>query len=448
MIALPPGPRGLPFLGIGLAFARDPFGVLLETVRKYGDIAFVRAAGVPVYVLSHPSDIHSVLVEKHRLYIKDRFARNIIPVFGKGLLINEGESWRRQRRLIVPAFHRQHIEKMANTIVEVTERTVAGWHEGTVIPVEQAMMRLSLDVVLSTLFGGDASDLASPLEAALSDMSPFFESVAASVPSLRWLPTPSNRGLRRGVRALNEIVAAVIARGRASQRPSHMIAMLLEARDTDGRGMTDEQLRDEVKSFFLASTDTTALAMTYALHLLGHHPDADHRLAEEVSSTLGGRALALSDLAKLRFTEQVVKEALRLYPPAWIITREPVGDDRIRGYTIPRGATVAMSPYSVHRDPRFFESPESFCPARWTRAFEEQLPPQAFFPFGAGPHRCIGATFAFMELPLMLATLAARVRLSPESGEPLRLRASITARPARSIRMRVRARRASVLMPQ
>jgi cytochrome P450 len=441
MITRPPGPRGLPFLGIGVAFARDPFGVLLDTVRKYGDIAFVRAAGVPVYVLSHPSDIRAVLVEKHRLYIKDRFARNIIPVFGRGLLINEGESWRRQRALVVPAFHRQHIEAMAGTIVDVTARTVAGWRGGAVIAVDQAMMRLSLDVVLSTLFGGDASNLAPRLELALKEMSPFFESIAATVPSLRWLPTASNRGLHRGVRALNQIVDEVIARGRSSSRPSHMIAMLLEARHTDGSRMTEEQLHDEVKSFFLASTDTTALALTYTLHLLGRHPAIDNRLADEVWGTLGERAPALGDLSALHFTEQVIKEALRLYPPAWIITREPVEDDEIRGYRIPRGSTVVMSPYSVHRDSRFFEEPESFRPERWTRTFEEQLPAQSFFPFGAGPHRCIGATFALMELRLILAVIAARFRLTPESSEPLRLRASITARPARPIYMRIQERR-------
>jgi cytochrome P450 len=440
VIALPPGPRGLPFLGIGVAFARDPFGVLLDTVRKYGDIAFVRAAGVPVYLLSHPSDIHAVLIEKHRLYNKDRFARNIIPVFGRGLLINEGDSWRRQRALVVPAFHRQHIEKMAGTVVDATERMLAGWRDGAVIAVDQAMMRLSLDVVLSTLFGGDASSLAPRLEAALSDMSPFFESVAASVPSLRWLPTRSNRSLRRGVRALNQIVDDVIARGRSSSRPSHMISMLLEARDTNGHGMTDEQLHDEVKSFFLASTDTTALALTYAFHLLGNHRAVDDRLANEVFGILGGRPPALSDLAALQFTEQVIKETLRLYPPAWIITREPIEDDEIRGYRIPLGSTVAMSPYSVHRDARFFEEPESFHPERWTRTFEEQLPAQAFFPFGAGPHRCIGATFALMELRLIVATIVGRFRLTAESDEPLQLRASITARPAQRIRMRIQAR--------
>jgi cytochrome P450 len=440
VISLPPGPRGLPFLGIGVAFARDPFGVLMDTVRNYGDIAFVRAAGVPIYVLSHPSDIHSVLVEKHRLYVKDRFARNIVPVFGRGLLINEGESWRRQRALVAPAFHRQHVEGMAGTIVDVTERTVASWRDGSVIQVDQAMMRLSLNVVLSTLFGGESSNLAPRLESALSDMSPFFESVAASVPSLRWLPTASNRGLRRGVQALNQIVDEVIARGRSSSRPSHMITMLLDARDTAGLGMTDPQLRDEVKSFFLASTDTTALALTYAFHLLGRHPVVDDRLAKEISGTLNGRAPALDDLAALRCTEQVVKESLRLYPPAWIITREPIEDDEIRGYCVPRGSTVAMFPYSVHRDPRFFEDPETFRPERWSPTFEQRLPAQAFFPFGAGPHRCIGATFALMELRLILATIAARFRLTPESEEPLQLRASITARPALRVRMRIRAR--------
>jgi cytochrome P450 len=271
-------------------------------------------------------------------------------------------------------------------------------------------------------------------------MSPFFESVAASVPSLRWLPTRSNRSLRRGVRALNQIVDDVIARGRSSSRPSHMISMLLEARDTNGHGMTDEQLHDEVKSFFLASTDTTALALTYAFHLLGNHRAVDDRLANEVFGILGGRPPALSDLAALQFTEQVIKETLRLYPPAWIITREPIEDDEIRGYRIPLGSTVAMSPYSVHRDARFFEEPESFHPERWTRTFEEQLPAQAFFPFGAGPHRCIGATFALMELRLIVATIVGRFRLTAESDEPLQLRASITARPAQRIRMRIQAR--------
>jgi cytochrome P450 len=219
-----------------------------------------------------------------------------------------------------------------------------------------------------------------------------------------------------------------------------MIAMLMDARDAAGRGITDEQLRDEVKSFFLASIDTAALALTYAFDLLGHHPAVDDRFAKEVSGTLDGRAPALSDLAALRCTEQVVKESLRLYPPAWIITREPIEDDEIRGYRIPRGSTVAMFPYSVHRDPRFFEDPETFRPERWSPTFEEQLPAQAFFPFGAGPHRCIGATFAMMELRLILATIAARFRLAPESEEPLRLRASITARPARPVRMRILAR--------
>jgi cytochrome P450 len=257
------------------------------------------------------------------------------------------------------------------------------------------------------------------------------------------VPTPTNLRLRRAVRRLDDIVYRIIRERRASGRlASDLLATLLAARAEDGRAMSDEQLRDEVMTLFLAGHETTAVTLMWTWYLLSASPAAEGRLHEELDAALAGRLPQVGDLARLRYAEAVVYEALRLYPPVVVLGREAIRDCEIGGHAVPRGTTVIVSPWLLHRDPRYFAEPNAFRPERWLDGLAERLPRFAYCPFGAGPRRCIGASFAAMELVLVLATIAQHFRLRLAAGHPVVPRVDLTLRPRDGMLMSVHTRRA------
>ncbi|MGH7856708.1 MAG: cytochrome P450 [Candidatus Binatia bacterium] len=427
----PPGPRGWPLVGSLPAFYRDPLGFNRRIADRYGDVALVRIAGLSYYVLSNPDDIEAVLVTKNRDFRKGRLGAERRLLFGNGLATSDGDFWRRQRRLAQPAFHRERIAAYGESMVAFTEEMSASWRDGEVRDLHADMMRVTLRNVAHTLFGTDASREAAEVAAALEVVMRFLALEEGFFLRLlpRGLPTPGRVRFRRAVARLDRIVFDLIARRRGDASDTgDLLSMLLAARDEDGSQMSDQQLRDETMTLFLAGHETTALALSWTFALLAEHPEIEGRLVEEVSA-LGGRPPRVADLPRLRYAEKVVKESMRLYPPAWILARQALRDVEIGGYRIPAHAFVVMSQWVVHRDPRHFVEPKRFLPERWSEDFERRLPRHAYFPFGGGQRVCIGAPFAMMEAILVLATIAQRFRFSLLPGRRVVPEPSLSLRP-------------------
>lgn len=433
----PPGPKGLPVLGNTLQFGRHTFDFLQQCREEYGDVVYFEVLGRPFYQLNDPEDIHHVLVDNNVNYTKGSFSTKQFGEFlGKGLLLNEGDDWRRQRRLVQPAFDPDRISTYAEMMTDYTERLLDGWEAGTQRNVHTDMTQLTLEVAASTLLDIDIRDESSELRSAFHDITGEFRKRTARPVSLpRWVPTPRNRRYRHALEQVDEIVYDIIAQRRA-EPGNGVVSMLLEASDESEETVDDKQIRDEVVTLLFAGHETTAIALTFTWYLLATHPRQEERLVAELDGVLDGEPPTMSAVPNLEYTRTVLKESLRLYPPVFGVLREPVRDDRIGGYRIPAGATVAMNQIAVHHDPRFFDDPKAFTPERWSDAFEESLPQFAYFPFSGGPRRCIGERFAILEATLVVATIAQQYHLELISARDLTLKPSVTTRPDSPIRVR------------
>jgi cytochrome P450 len=440
---IPSGPRGHFLLGCLPDYARDTLGFMTGVARRYGDAVRFRLGRLPCYMFSHPDQVEEVLRSKSQHFIKDKPLRIAASVFGRGLLTSEGDLWRRQRRLIQPAFLGQQVRGHAPAMVEAAGRMLETWRDGQVRDVHADLMRATLDIVARCLFGADLGERADGVVKAVGVLSDHFLSPLFWSTILRWLPAPSNVRFHRAVRLLDGLVYDLIRRGRAGGIDRGcLLARLLEAQRHEAGRLTDRQLRDEMVTLLLAGHETTALALSYAFYLLATHPEAEARLVAELQEVLGDRTPTAEDVPRLRYAEWVIKEAMRLYPPAWGLGREAVVDCEIGGYRVPKGTQVLTIQWIVHRDPRWYDDPESFRPERWADDLERRLPRGAYFPFGDGPRICIGQQFAMLEAVLVLAAVARSHRLMLVDDEPLELVASITMRPKRGMPMRVERREA------
>ncbi len=436
---LPPGPKGRYLVGNLLDYSRDPLKFLTRCAREHGDVVLLKFPGPPAYLLAHPDHIEQVLVKDNRNFVKDRVTRRQLNILGEGLLTSDGDFWRRQRRLAQPAFHRERINKYAGTMVAYTERMLEGWRNGERKDIHRDMMRLTLAIVAKTLVDADISDEAEDVGDAIGAVMAHFSDQGTSV-FLRMLPdnvpTPSNLRYRRARRELEEFIYGIIeARRRSGWDTGDLLSMLLHATDEDGNRMSDDQLRDEVMTIIMAGHETTAIALSWTWRLLALHPEVERKLHSELDEQLGDSAPAVEDLPYLTYTNAVLKESMRLYPPAWAIGREAVEDCEIGGYHVPAKTQLFISQYVVHRDPRFFENPDAFDPDRWTGGLEKRIPKYAYFPFGGGPRLCIGQSFAKMEAALVLATIARRFRIRLSGERDSIPQPSITLRPKNGIQV-------------
>jgi cytochrome P450 len=439
-----PGPRWYTAAGNTISLLRDALGYSVEIRERYGDVVAVPTRVGTMTMICHPDGVRRVLQENHLNYNKDIPDYRILSqLVGKGLVTNDGASWLQQRRLIQPAFHRDRVSGFAPLMTDATQawldqRAAQGYVDsGRPLDIPHEMGELTLTIVCRSLFGADLPQAHLERVGAALTAANHTLATALFVPGLLSLPTPQRRRLRAARRELHAVVDGLIRERRASsQQRDDVLSLLLEARDAEnGEGMSDEQARDEVLTLLLAGHETTANALAWTFYLLAQHPEMVAALREEYGRTLNGRAPELADLPQLPRTRMAVEEAMRLYPPAWAIGRNALGDDAIGGYRIPKGAYVILTPYVTHRHPSFWERPDDYDPERFADDRAEGRHRYAYFPFGGGPRLCIGNQFAMMEAQLILASILSRVelRLAPDAHvvpEPL-----ITLRPGGALRM-------------
>jgi cytochrome P450 len=431
---------GIPLLGSLWAFRRDAMATFAAG-RALGDLVRFRFFHRQGFLISHPDLVKRVLVDDHRLYGKQtRGYNNLRLVVGNGLLTSEGDFWKRQRRITQPAFHHRTIAGFAETMSAATVRMLKGWGTRGDQPVEMEaeMSRLTLEIVGRCLFSTDLSDASDSVGPALTTvLSMAMDRITQVFQVPMHIPTPFNRKVLAAVAELDRVVLGIIeTRRRSTDRPADLLTMLLEAKDEDtGESMSDHQLRDELMTLVLAGHETTANALVWTFHLLSEHPEVREKLHAELESALDGRAPTLSDLKQLPYTDAVVKESMRLYPPAWMLGRSANEDLELGGFQIPKGSMIFVSIYHMHRDPRFWKAPDSFRPERFLNGESEDVPKHAYLPFSGGPRVCIGNAFAEMEAKLVVATIAQQVKLDTVKGHVVSPEPLITLRPRRGLPM-------------
>lgn len=433
----PPRVRELPVIGSTAALVSDPLTFLDRITAEHGDAACFHVPGQRLYLFNHPDAIEQILVTERDRLIKDRLTRDLSFILGQGLLVSEGAFWRRQRKLAQPGFHRERIAAYADTMVRCASDAADAWGDGETRDIHDAMMHLTLDIVARTLFGV-STDAGHRIGAALEVLMERASGVGSLVP--RTLPTPGNLRARRAIADLDAIVYGMIAERRRAGDDGSLLSMLLGATSDEGGTMDDRQVRDEALTLLLAGHETTALTLGFALHLLARHPDVADRLAREIDAALGDRPATAADLPALPFADAIVREAMRLFPPAWALGREATAPCTIGGFRITPGTQLWVAPWVVHRDARWFPRPLTFLPERWLDGLAKRLPRHAYFPFGGGPRICIGNAFATMEAVLVLVTLVRRWRTALVDERPLPLVAAITLRPRDGIPLRLHRR--------
>lgn len=413
----------------------------MRMARDYGDLPYFRLGPYPVYLINHPDFVREIFVTQQANFIKSRALQRARILLGEGLLTSEGEFHRRQRRLVQPAFHRERLAAYGSVMAEYGVRLRERWKSGSTLDVADEMMRLTLAIVGKTLFSADVETEASEIGQSLTTVLKMFRVLMLPFSEyLEKLPLPSMRRFEKAQARLDSIIYGLIhERRKSGQDTGDLLSMLLLAQDdeTGGAGMTDQQVRDEALTLFLAGHETTANALTWTWYLLSQNPDCERLLHEELDRVLEGRPPGVADLPNLRYTEKVLAEAMRLYPPAWAIGRMSTGPFELGGIKIAARSICIASPYVTHRDPRWFPDPERFDPERWTQEARDARPKFSYYPFGGGARICIGERFAWMEGVLLIAALAQKwkLRLDPaQRVEPLPL---ITLRTKYGMRMQL-----------
>lgn len=440
-----PGPRGGLVMGNLAAYKRNPITMLLRLHQQYGDVARNRLGPFVTHALAHPDHIQYVLQENHRNYVRGRFYDNFKMFFGDGLLTTDGEFWRRHRRVVQPLFHKKQVDAHTAAVGDAALALAHRWSAlppGKALDVVEEMMHLSLRMLGLMVFNTDVSSHAEAVGPAVRF------GIEAMMPQgnlndfiPRWAPTRFNRRIAHARRAIDTIVAKIIADHREARcEPSDVISLLLNARDPDtGAPMTQQEVHDEVMTVFLAGHETTGAGLAWALYALAQHPAVLRQLRDELDARLGGRAPTVQDFEQLPYLSQVVDEVLRVYPPIWGFTRDLVEDDEIGGYRIPARSSVFMSPYVTHRHPAFWRNPDAFDPEN----FASDAPARhrfVYFPFGGGMRKCIGFQTALLQMRVLVAVVAQHFDLNALPGHPIELGATISLRPVHGIRLIVKPR--------
>lgn len=456
-VLFPPGPKHNPWRQL-LAYRRDPMGFLMRMARDHGDLVHFQMGPTHICLLNHHSDIKDVLVTHHRNFVKtpgllQRRRRRVLRratwlklLLGEGLLTSEGTAHRRQRRNLQPAFHPHRIATYGAIMTDYAVRMLERWQDGEALDIGREMRRLTLSIVGKTLFGADVESEAEEMSEAFATILELQGRITMPLAVvLQKFPLPATRSFRRALDRVHAIIARSIEERQASGHdPGDLLSIILHAQhDEDGEaGLTDAQVWDHMRTFFLTGYFTTANALTWTWYVLSQHPDVEAKLHAELDLVLAGRLATMDDLKHLPYTEMVFSEVLRLYPPIWIMSRWVLNDYEIGHYVLPAKSLVLISQYVAHHSPRYFPDPFRFDPQRWTPEAKAERPMFAYFPFGGGPRQCVGEGFAWMEAMLIVATLAQRWQMRLVPGHPVDIepQASSTLRPKYGMRMTLKRR--------
>jgi cytochrome P450 len=424
---------------------RDPLRFVLTNATTHGDFIHYPLGLWEVFQVNHPAIVKHILQDNHRNYSKNTIQYNTLSqVTGRGLLTSDGPLWFRQRRLMQPAFHRRRLHTYSEVIVTATAAMLERWteaaHRSKPLDIDAEMMQLALEIVGKVFFNLDLRHEAHEMTEGVLEMLAYvvYRSQTPIAPPLSW-PTGRNRRYRAAMNKLEEVVYETIAERRESEADyGDVLSMLLAARDEEtGEPMTDSQVRDEMVTLLIAGHETVASALTWSWYLLSLNPEVRQEMEAEINQALGGRPPAFDDLPALPYTRGVFSETLRLYPPAWLITRRALAADKIGDAVIPPKALIIINPYVIHRHPAYWPNPSVFDPTRFEPEVSAARPRFAYIPFGGGPRLCIGDGFALMEGPLILAAVAQKYRLDLESGRAVDVDALVTLRPRDGLLMRV-----------
>ncbi len=452
MSSKPPGPGGVPVLGSSRRYAEDPFSFMTACADAYGDLVRLELGPREVYMLTNPRDIERVLVSEAAKYRKADLGDDAIDdLLGEGLLMSEGATWKNQRDLASPAFHARRIAGLGEMMTGHVTDTTDDWNDGDRIDIQLTMARLTVQIIVSAMFGTTlGEDRVQTVQSHLEPLGQRFEPSAARVLIPSWAPTRENREFHDAVGQLEDVIADILDERRGTEYdhpdpagdvtdrdvPMDLLSVLLRARN---RGeQSDTQLRDELMTMLLAGHDTTALALTYTWYLLSEHPEVERRFHAELDEHLDG-VPTTADTRRLSYTDRVLTEAMRLYPPVYTLFREPKVDVRLCGYRIPAGSAVMLPQWVVHRSDRWYENPHAFDPDRWTPERRANRPRFAYFPFGGGPRHCIGKQLSLMEAKLILSTIGREYALE-YTGPDLELRGSLTMHPDHPVPVDLHAR--------
>lgn len=436
----PPGPDGLPIAGSVFDFVNDPETFYEECRRTYGDVVHVNFFNRDFYILTHPADIEQVFVEKQARFEKGGYLRDQLePVVGGTMIMSEGDRWRRRRQLAMSTFHKTKVERHVPTMARFVDQYTSSWSQGDVVDIGAEMRELTLQLVTKTLLGANVRGETDEIHEALKVINDhFWVSPEQFLPE--WVPLPRGDEIEDAVEVLDDRMTAILDdRKRSDDDREDVLKFLIKAGRDESHPMSFDDVRRSMRSFVFAGYETTSLALTYAWHLLGRNTNVRQKLREEVDDVMGD-GLEGSDIEKLTYTEKVIKETLRLYPPVYVLFREAQQKVDIGGYTLPPGATVMMPQMVVQRDGRFFDDPDEFRPERWTPEFEEARPEHAYFPFGGGSRHCIGMRLALTEAKVVLATVSSKFDLESEHEGPLERSYALTQQPDESVELRIEKR--------
>jgi cytochrome P450 len=437
-----PGPRGLPILGVMPEMVRDMLGLFTDTARKYGGIAQFKLLNKSYLLVTNPDYVKHILQDNHKNYVRGRSVETGRVLLGNGLPLIDGDFWLRERRMLQPAFHRERLGKLTGTLTNIVDTFMQDWsgkvERGESLDVDDEMMRLTLTAIIKSMFSADIDDKIQMLSHSFNVASKFMLWRSQQMLQLSLsMPLPPHVEYNRALKVLNDTIYPLIADARKHPKDD-LLSMMLEMRDADtGEGLSDQQARDEVVTLFFAGHETTAATLSWAFYLLSQHPDVEERIRLEIRSVVEGRLPVFADLPKLVYMQQVIQEVLRLYPAAYLFAREALVDDLLDGYRIPANTLIFITPFVTHRDPTYWPDPERFDPDRFIREQVASRPRHVYFPFGEGPHVCIGNNFALMEMQLILAMALQRFRLRLVPDHPIALQPEATLRPKNGMKMTV-----------
>lgn len=436
-----PGVSGLALFRLMPEFRRNTLQAFVDLARIHGDFVCFRGLWTS-FMLIDPQDIEHVLQTNSRNYRKGKNYKELAASTGNGLFVSEGDVWRRQRRLAQPAFHHQRIASFAKIMTDSCEAMLERWRPfaecNEPIEVDAEMLRLTLGIVGKALFSRDLSNEADTMNQSFGIIRTHMtERIMSIVKFPAYFPTAKNRRFRRAVANADQIVYDLIAERRSGKSDTgDLLSLLMDARDEEtGDILSDRELRDQALTIIGAGYETTTQALAWTWYLLAKHPEVENKLHAEISHVLDGRVPTFEDLPNLKYTLMVFQEAMRLYPPIWMMTRAAISDDNIDGYRIPANSEILLLPYITHRHPKYWEKPEEFFPEHFLTEKVAERPRFAYFPFGGGPRQCVGNNFALMEAQMIIATVAQKYRLHLADEQTIEPEPSVTLRPRGGVRM-------------